>query len=187
MINTQVLLSNSSFNLNLAFLIPILITIGLAIWNVYQQIRIETLKKEHEKQLHIHRLQFEKEFEIYNELWGKLIKLRNTAALLRPQFDYKDPNKSLDEVIKERLDNVIENGNQAVDSIEKNKPFYAEEIYKILIEIVKLTKKEIIEVQYGDKSQSEYWEDGEKTLNTLIKLTDNVCNTIRERIGNFKS
>lgn len=187
MTNTQLLLCETIQNLGIEFWIPILVTIGLAIWNLFQQIRLEDLKKEKEKQLHVHRLQFEKEFGIYNDLWTNLVDLRAIIALLRPELDSTEPGKTYEETIQARIVRALEIGNMTIDTIERNKPFYAKAIYDELGKIIKLIKTEIIEVRHGDRLTKKYWEDGQKNLNELVQLTDNVCEAIRNRIGNLET
>jgi hypothetical protein len=173
-------------SLGIEFWIPILISVGLAIWNFYQQIRITYLNREIEKQLHVHRIQFEKEFEIYKDIWSKLFDMRIIVEKLRPKFDFTEPGLTFEESVKLRLSKAVVIGNDIIDSVEKNKPFYSKKVYDSLDKIIKLTKKEVIEVQYGNKSTIEYWENGENNMEEILKLIDIICETIRDRIGNIE-
>ena len=182
------LLCETIQNFGLGYWIPIatsfLISIVLAIWNYKQQKGIEKLKKENEKQLHIHRLQFDKEFNIYSELWSKLVDIRAIIVKLRPEVDSIDPKIGYDKTIENRLDEANKIGNNIIDSIEKNKPFYAKNLYNELSKIIKLLRTEMFEVRHGKDNTVEYWENGKKNREEFFQITDVICETIRERIGN---
>jgi hypothetical protein len=182
----NILLCELNQNLGLGFWIPILISIILAFWNLFQQLKIETLRKEIEKQLLVHRLQFEKEFNIYNELWAKLVDLRAVITLLRPKVGTNEPGKNYDETVQIRLDKAIKIGNEVIEMVEKNKPFYAKAIYFELLKIIKIIRAEVIEVTHGDRRQQDYWVGGEKNIGELLPQIEVVCEAIRERIGNIE-
>src|SRR5690606_11552906 len=44
------------------------------------QLLLTNLRNSGEKDLHIHRLQFEKEFEVYSELWKRLLRVNRAAS-----------------------------------------------------------------------------------------------------------
>ena len=166
------------------FWIPITLSIILALWNFYQQIHLQQLKKIADKKLHIHRLQFDKEFQIYSEVWAELVNLRNIVAKLRPSGDMMDdPNLSYDENINRRMNTAIEVGNSVIGKVYNNKPFYSKEIYESLHEIIKLVGNEISDVHLRDRKSREYWEKGENTREKLFRLSEEVCEKIRDRIG----
>jgi hypothetical protein len=169
--------------MKLEFWIPIFLTAILAIWNYFQQRKLQELKRISEKQLHIHRLQFDKEFEIYLEIWKELVELRDISIKLRPEADMQDPKLSYEEVIKQRLDKAIKIGNSIIQKVENNRPFYSSEIYESLNEVIKLVRTEITEVQFGDRFTKEYWEEGKINISKLLSTTDVVCEKIRNRIG----
>ena len=165
------------------FWIPVIISLFALFWNYLQQNSIEKLKSEKEKSKLIHRIQFEKEFNIYNELWYKLIDLRNIVGLLRPEFDFVDPSKTPDEVTREKLNKINEAFHSCVMSFDNNKPFYPKEVYDEIEKILRLSRKEARQFQGGDSHKKEYWEQGEKNINGIIESMDKVCDIIRTRIG----
>lgn len=165
------------------FWIPVIISIGALFWNFWQQKSIEKLKRENEKANLIHKVQFEKEFEIYNDLWGKLIDLRNHTGALRPQMDSYDPNQSEEERMKERLEKLNDSFNACLASFDKNKPFYPQDVYDKIEKALRLSRSEAIDYQHGDKHSREYWEDSKKNIDEMIDAMEKVCEIMRKRIG----
>lgn len=59
---------------------------------------VESVKTEHAKKLAAHTVRFEKEFKALEEIWEKLLKLRNTAMKLRPPGEsYANEERTKDE------------------------------------------------------------------------------------------
>lgn len=166
----------------LTFLIPTILTIVLAIWNFSQQKKIEKLKGDIDKKLFVSKIQFEKEFAIYNEIWEKIIDLRKHVSSLRPMADFIGADLTYEETIKNRAISAEKSGNEVISTIEKNKPFYPISIHKELIEIIKIIRREIIQVAFADNRNMEYWSEGEKTIENLFSRIDAVCEAIRQRI-----
>jgi len=168
------------------FWIPVILAIGSLIWNLMQQRSIENLKSKNEKANLIHRIQFEKEFGIYEDLWAKLIELRNSTGQLRPILDYIDPNQTEEERKTERLKKVDKAFTACLLSFDKNKPFYSKEVYDEVEQTIRTVKKEVIEYQHGDVSDRNYRDQSEKNLDKIVSLIDNTCEIIRQRIGIIK-
>ncbi len=133
----------------------------------------------------IHKIQFEKEFEIYNELWKNLIELRNYTSLLRPQLDFINLKES-DEEKKNRLEKFNLAFKRCINTFENNKPFYPKDVYDEIEKTIQLARKEVIEYNRGEKCTKEYWENTEKNIAEIVNSTDIVCDKIRERIGLIK-
>jgi hypothetical protein len=168
---------------NYAIWIPSVLSIIALLWNYWQQKRIEELKHENERTNLIHRVQFEKEFNIYNDLWGKLIDLRNITGDLRPEMGYYDTSKTAEEIAREKLVRINEAFQACVISFDKNKPFYPKEVYDEIEKVLRLSKREATQFQYGDSRKEEYWEEAKKNIQEIIKSMDNACDIIRTRIG----
>lgn len=170
------------------FLIPLLISlvtaIVMGIWNAIQQKQIERLKAENLKSVHVHRLQFEKEFEIYNKLWENLVELSLTVKSLRPRGEFVDPKKTKEEIINEKHTEFRKYYNLVVNMVYKNRPFYSKEVFEALELLITKSKFEFMEVLSNpDKKSHEYWEGGEITFNEVTRMIDNICEEIRKRIG----
>lgn len=169
------------------FWIPILFSAFsssvLALWNLFQQWKLQQLKRDAEKQVFIHQLQFENEFKIYDELWRNLIDLRAAISALQPIMDRTDEGKTYGETIQRRVSEAAEIGNKTIDLIERRKPFYDHEVYEKLKEVLKIVRAELAEVNTGQRQQADYWKNRMNTAKQLIPLTDAVCDAIRRRIN----
>ena len=174
-------------NMDYKFWIPIVISIcasiGALIWNYWQQKSIEKLKRENEKENLIHRIQFEKEFAIYNDLWGKLVDLRNMTVSLRPQLEFAELGQTEEERIQERLRKLYDAWNACVISFDTNKPFYPKEVYDQIEKAIRISEREAIEYRHGDSKDKEYWESAEKNIKEIVGSMDKACEIIRQRIG----
>lgn len=138
------------------------------------------------KELSIHKLQFEKEFLIYNELWKSLIELRTCTTLLRPESEYINTDETEEERKSKKLKEFKKAFDNCVDIYENNKPFYPKEIYDKIRETIKIVNKEVIEYRRGNKNTNKYWENAEKNSVEIVSSIDVICEKIRERIGLIK-
>jgi len=85
---------------------------------------IEKLKASYSKELFIHKLQFEKEFTIYDYLWMKVAHFRRAAENyfdIMPVFP-KEKSEFFDPFVKEIKD--------VYETITIREPFLAEEVYE---------------------------------------------------------
>jgi hypothetical protein len=177
-------LVNSVLSLGWSFWIPIFLTVGLAIWNLYQQIRISKLKSEIDKKLLVHRLQFETEFGAYKEIWKGLTGLRESLQFLRPALD-PNPGSNYKETIKARVEETRIKANKLVMVIEQNKPFYPPSINDRLADVVKAIAAEILSA--SDVSESlEYWTTKQTRFAEIHAAIEGACLSIRQRVGTDK-
>lgn len=169
------------------FWVPILISvtssITLAIWNIRQQTRFEHLKTEFEKQLFNHRIQFEKEFAVYDELWTRLVELQKSIEMLQPLMDYVPPGKTYDETIKERVAAIVDLSNDTMEIFLKRKPFYSSSVFERIEPLLRLVRREVLEIGHGTRFDPEYWKRRRATVEEFVRLLDPICDTIRERIN----
>ena len=164
------------------FWIPIIISIITLFWNLWQQRSIESLKSKNEKATLIHKIQFEKEFDIYKDLWSSLIDLKRITESLRPELDHVDINQSDAERKRERLEKLDEIFIKFLNSFEKNKPFYSEKVYLELSEIIKIVKTEAFEFQ-KKRENIDYWDEAKSNIKKITLLLDKTSDIIRNRIG----
>ena len=162
------------------FWIPTTISVVSLIWNYSQSKKIIRLETEAEAKKLIHKVQFEKEFSLYNELWTKIIDLRNASASLRPDLDYVDKTKSDSEIRTEKLKLLYEKFNEVVRSFEYNRPFYSSEIYKEVEKVLRTSRNEAIDFEHLNRSES--WEQREKNIKLITDSVDKVSDLIRKRI-----
>jgi hypothetical protein len=157
-------------------------TVILGIFGYKFNEKLEKLKGKVSQENYIHQLQFEKEFDIYKQLWESLADIKNYIALLRPEMDYAVEGKSHDEVVKDRLKHIAELKNKHIEMFEKNKPFYSELVYKKLLEFNKIIREEIFSAQHDDSLSREYWETAKGNIGKMYAVSDEICDRIRDRI-----
>jgi len=140
----------------------------------------------------IHKIQFEKEFEIYKELWGELVVLRDLIQeyLLTPKTDssYKEKAWHILAKLKRQHDRV-----KLIT--DRNKPFYGEEVNKNAKKtlIASLERQSPLARYFGriSRGESPFFEeipdndyqsidDEYKIINIIIDDTEKA---IRKRIG----
>lgn len=146
----------------------------------------EAEKVKNDKAISVHKIQFEKEFEVYKELWPELIKLRNATHQLRPMIEFREANKTEDEIRIKKGNEFNEYFNNCIIAFEENKPFYPEDIFNEIETILSISKKEAIQWQHMPKREHEYYKNAEKNMDEIIANIDNVCLKIRDRIGLLK-
>ena len=166
---------------------PYIVSVGLAIWNLNLNKEIEAVKTVNEKKLHVDKAQFNKEFEIYNEIWSQLVDMRIVIEMLRPFVDNIEEGKTYQETITERSKKAVEKGKKFIATVEKNKPFYAKHVYTNLTDINNLLRTEVFEISSGAGENRNYWEERKASAFKLQALSDKICESIRFRIGQINS
>ena len=142
----------------------------------------EELRGRVEKRVYIYKIQYEKEFEIYQELWATLIPLYQKTTLLRPIIDNYDPKE--DERMRRRLEEFRKSFIPLQEVVQKQRPFYAPEIFNALNKIMMICHKESIEYEFKEgRSHKEYWDSQQKFSTDISVAIDECCETIRKRIN----
>lgn len=127
------------------------------------------------------KLQYDLEFKIYTEIYEKMFLLYIETEKLRPVIDVVEVN------IQERLNSFSIIYNETSKLIIKYRPFYSEEIYKILIETRDKCLEESIEVEKGI-NDIRYYNFAYARIRK-IKIKENlkeISDLIRKRIENMK-
>lgn len=156
------------------------------------QAQVETLlsdiRTRDTKELLVHRLQFEKEFEVYKELWGAALKLAKAGSHFR--MVQMGPLASENQ-IKEELSTSCTHFNTIVFD---NRPFYAPQVYEtaktILNELseVLLTRNHLNQIEKRNMTEAqiekavEMESKVEKTLDKINALLKTLCDVIRQRV-----
>ena len=142
------------------------------------------LKKEQaklDKGLHIHKVKFEKEFLLYQDIWGKLVDLKRAALTLRPMLDSVSRNESNEDRKSRRLKEYHEALNLYVDAVEYSQPFYAEDVYSSLQAVLDATYKESVEYRCGEERDQDYWNASQKNSKEIFELIQVCQKAIRKR------
>ena len=136
---------------------------------------LENLRKQASKELFVHELQFEKEFEIYKELWGQLIRLvpwvTSFDELLKPEHITQRAQE---------LPNIIRDISHTVYT---NLPFYPPEIFEaceyILNSMPKInTLNERLDKLNKYSSPEKSVDIFEKRYDELLQEITSVCKTV---------
>jgi hypothetical protein len=133
--------------------------------------------------IHIHKVQLETELKVYKEIWDILIEVRKSTASLRPLFDSTDSNETADERKHRRLTNFGNDFQKFIDQVNKERPFYPEEIYSKLHNLITTVQEEAIEYQYGEPKDLEYWKKAKKNSEVINQHIDEICEAIRQRLA----
>ena len=139
---------------------------------------------------------YKKEYEILCEISAALVVLRDYTYDLRPEFGYGiDPNiadaKIQEENIKkEKLEVYFIKHTEFYLLVEQNRPFYSNDVYKVMAKITVLGKDEINEYFRGynsnDRDMShKYWESSSKNRKEMKILSDKAVETIRLRVESW--
>lgn len=164
---------------NLLALLDFLALIGLSLWGrvwvnkkkAQQDQRIEELKLSLLKEQTIHKLQFEKEFEVYDYLWMKIAHLKKHTAILYDKLDA--PN------IKKEFAKFLITWEDVKETINIRAPFISKEVYKICQAILKLAASAFDAEKPPQKSELG------KIKKEIANLSSKVEEAIRERIKNI--
>lgn len=140
------------------------------------------LQSELDKGVHIHKVQFEKEFDLYSQIWAQLVEVKWKVLSLRPSFDRVDPSETEEERIKRRLTEFAESFNPFVSLVEKHRPFYPPNVYDALMNLIKISHSEAIGFEYKDRKWAEYWKEAGENQENILRLIDEICEAIRQRI-----
>lgn len=131
---------------------------------------IEELKASHSKELFIHKLQFDKEFEIYEYLW------MNIAHFQRALHLFSDPED------KEQVDEIARLVREVKETIINNTPFYSKEINEKAELMLELSAGPVILSIHEKKINKERLEETKKEISIIC---GDIEKAIRERINNI--
>ena len=149
---------------------------------------LQDLRTENSKELYVHRLQFEKEFEIYKELWGAMLELDKAIRPLTNDVSFSSINK------KETYSEIRKAFKKLNEIIFINRPFYSSEIFEETYRITELCQKickcdrryeRIKKCSITEESNARFDEINEELDSTVAeigKTINNICDKIRQRI-----
>jgi len=133
----------------------------------------QDLKTVGSKEVFVHRLQFEKEFEIYTELWKEV---RRLGLALVPFQDFgMASGVSHQTMIEELVESADELNNRVYDHC----PFYAPEIYEHAKEL--LSKARLVLRLNQDGRPTEQWAI-EKSEQAITAINDELVPAVRDGI-----
>jgi len=143
---------------------------------------LERLRTRSERELLIHRVQFEKEFEVYVKLWSGLVDLVAATSSLRPAIDHVDTSKTEDQIKQERLDELSKAYGTFKEIVHRYRPFYAPEVHDLARQLLRDAYHEALGYKYHDPRKIDHWEEALANVETVRREADQVCDAIRQRI-----
>ncbi len=148
--------------------------------------RLEALKSQLEKKNVIHKLQFEKEFQLYSDLWKALVNVRRTASIT-PMLDIMPEGSQPLDVYKERWKKAAEALQNAMDSLNYNQPFYHNDVSAPAGELLSECRRHLIKLQtnlqYGERVELDMYGEDEKLSKMINDAVDKIAIAIQNRIG----
>lgn len=162
--------------------------------NLTFQSKLEKLKSQLEKKNTIHKLQFEKEFELYGELWKALLKVRNTINIT-PILDSIPEGKDFEEVYKERWELAANNFDKANGILNENLPFYHKDVSDVAKLLLDECRQHLISLKgiliypkrksnCNDKDDKlDMFDKAEEVIKKVIEAIDEIEKAIQKRIG----
>ncbi len=147
-------------------------------------LQIEKVKSDLSKSSYVHKLQFETEFQAFQEIWKKLLGLRNQTLSLRPIIDIGAQSaEEFEERKKQRLKDFTDSFNDFVLLAETNKPFYPQSIWNELEALILIVRKEAVGYSFGDPDDGKkYWDEALANRDKILAKIDLICEAIRNRI-----
>lgn len=146
----------------------------------------EVLKWQLSKRANLHKLQAEKEFEVYTILWDVLTKLRLAFEELRPAYDPQPVGTDWTNLWEKRRKEFMDAHNILLVEIEKHKPFYSNEMYLALRSLFNTSLKEFINFEDSfdgnGKMKRENIKIGQENLSQFRNHLNKTCDLIRLRI-----
>ena len=180
------------------------LVVGLSVWigkvwanrilesdRAKYQTKMETLiadmRTRDEKELFVHKLQFEKEFEIYGELWEQALELARASDSFRSIRTSSTPSS---QDIRPKLKKLY---NQLNDTIFNNRPFYEPTVFSLSATLIENMSEIVSAHDLLAHYQKNAEENGPELLALLMEREDlldsirceiipSLCDAIRNRI-----
>jgi hypothetical protein len=169
----------------------------VVLFNLYLFIRQRMIISNLKKSEYIHQLQFQREFELYKEIWDILIDIKRIVFRLGSPGENIEEGKTFQQMKEEVIELAGNEGQKLIDITYKNEPFFHPDVFKSLDEITKIFQLSRIRAKYfyEDKKrnyipadyEAKFWSDAVEALTKYELLMDGVCKEIRERIGVISS
>jgi len=144
--------------------------------------KIEDLKSKYSRQQFIHKLQFEKEFEIYLKLWKELVDFRISTERLIKSVEMIPENMTEKEYKKKKLEALHKHFQTLHDTVKKHKPFYSEEVFKDVQEIKDIAVTQLRFFHFPDQDTLKHYKDAEDRIGKINSIADRIEKSIRDRI-----
>ncbi len=148
----------------------------MKVWanRVHQKDRVH-YEEQLQKKVFVHRLQFEKEFEVYLGLWKELLEAGRAAS------EYRELKVDSGKSREQELEGLRLAINRFKDRVYDYRPFYAPRIYDLTTELLK--KLRIVHRYEANRARAAKREDDiEQCLDEINGAIPGICDAIRERV-----
>ncbi|HDL02120.1 MAG TPA: hypothetical protein ENH23_07795 [candidate division Zixibacteria bacterium] len=166
------------------------------IGNWFVSKKLQAQKHEHDKQLEslisklgkkntVHKLQFEKEFQLYGELWKALVDVRSTATIT-PFIDVMPKDQAHYDVYKDRYASAAAAFNKANNLFKYHEPFYHDDVSKITEDILYQCRKHIRKVERvlsSGEFDDKLFDSADELFEKMIEAINEIEKAIKVRIG----
>ena len=149
---------------------------------------LEILRAKLAQKQTIHKLQFEKEFIIYFDLWKALIELRNACSSLVPGGKFVSGDESPEQRQERESDQLAKAYVDVEGLVEQQRPFYAQEVYENASQLISKAWKQAVQAGFGQgQPVSKRYEQMKDRVDEMSAIIDNIESSIRKRIGFINS
>lgn len=144
------------------------------------------LQGEIEKTLFVTKTHFETEFQILREIWQEVSVVRASMSALRPKFDIVDVRQTPAERLSERFAAYVPDVLKLIQTVDRNSPFYPQEIYETLDQLVRiaLRERDDIAVESSEDTLSLAGRNrGKENFDQYLALAEKLSTQIRDRLA----
>jgi hypothetical protein len=145
----------------------------------------KSVQAELDKRVHVYRVQFETEFKALSEIWAKITDLRSDMGSIRPFIDHNVEGEDVVEKYRRRLLRFSKTLAELKTLVFKYAPFYPQNIYDKLWELLNLAGREEFMVARAceeGKVPPDWYVKGGEQFNAMLAQADGISLAIRERI-----
>ena len=122
----------------------IFIALIIALFNLYLFYNQQQIKSNLKKNEFVHKLQFEKEFELYELVWSKIIELKRHVFRLGFAGEFVKDGETFEQVKINVLAQARFDGQTLLDLTQKNRPFFYPDVFVCLNKLNDLIRETII-------------------------------------------
>ena len=147
--------------------------------------QIESLRSRLQKKNTVHKIQFEKEFQLYGELWKALVDVRSNSVIT-PSLDIIPAGESFYDVYKERFESAADAFNRANDLFKYHRPFYHDDVCKITEELLVQCRghiKSVGRMLSSGKDNPKLSDKADELHEIMTEAINKIEEAIKRRIG----
>ena len=193
-LNVNYLLMAQDFDYK--FWVSIILSIAASLWAFINSKRIEKLKAYNERQIHVHKERFNKEFEIYQGLWMKVHEFES-----RINSVYNQIKSNVDNLTPEQYKNhsTFERGNymgpindssvKILHAIEIEKPFYDRSVYNKLLILKKFIEKNSLtdSIKWQSKDLKDFLVEESISRSEINEIVEIISESLRQRTSTIEA